>query len=38
MTLLFETAADKTNTTKFSVEYRLRLKNGQYQCSGPRRK
>lgn len=31
MTLLFETAADKTNTTKFSVEYRLRLKNGQYQ-------
>ena len=31
MTLLFETAADKTNTTKFSVEYRLRLKNGKYQ-------
>ena len=31
MTLLLETAADKTNTTKFSVEYRLRLKNGQYQ-------
>ena len=31
MTLLFETVADKTNTTKFSVEYRLRLKNGQYQ-------
>ena len=31
MTLLFETAADKTNTTKFSVEYRLRLKNGPYQ-------
>ena len=31
MTLLFETAADKTNTTKFSVEYRLKLKNGQYQ-------
>ena len=31
MTLLLETVADKTNTTKFSVEYRLRLKNGQYQ-------
>ena len=31
MTLLLETVADKTNTTKFSVEYRLKLQNGQYQ-------
>ena len=31
MTLLLETVADKTNTTKFSVEYRLKLQNGPYQ-------
>ena len=31
MTLLLETVADKTNTTKFSVEYRLKLQNGLYQ-------
>ena len=31
MTLLLETVADKTNTTKFSVEYRLKLRNGPYQ-------
>ena len=31
MTLLLETVADKTNTTKFSVEYRLKLRNGSYQ-------
>ena len=31
MTLLLKTVADKTNTTKFSVEYRLKLQNGPYQ-------
>ena len=31
MTLLLETVADKTNTTKFSMEYRLKLQNGPYQ-------
>ena len=31
VTLLLETVADKTNTTKFSVEYRLKLQNGPYQ-------
>ena len=31
MTLLLETVADKTNTTKFSVEYRLKLQNVPYQ-------
>ena len=31
MKLLLETVADKTNTTKFSVEYRLKLQNGPYQ-------
>ncbi len=31
MTLLLETVADRTNTTKFSVEYRLKLRNGPYQ-------
>ena len=31
MTLLLKTVADKTNTTKFSVEYRLKLQYGPYQ-------
>ncbi len=31
MTLLLETVADRTNTTKFSVDYRLKLQNGPYQ-------
>ena len=29
--LLLETVADRTNSTKFSVEYRLKLRNGPYQ-------
>ena len=30
MQLLLETIADKTNTTKYNVEYRLRIQDGQY--------
>lgn len=31
MQLLLETIADKTNTTKYNVEYRLKMQDGQYQ-------
>ena len=31
MQLLLETIADKTNTTKYNVEYRLKMHDGQYQ-------
>ena len=31
MQLLLETIADKSNATKFSVEYRLKMQDGQYQ-------
>ena len=31
MTLLLETIADKTNATKYNVEYRLKMQDGQYQ-------
>ena len=31
MKLLLETIADKSNATKFSVEYRLKMQDGQYQ-------
>ena len=31
MKLLLETIADKTNTTKYNVEYRLKMQDGQYQ-------
>ena len=31
MQLLLKTIADKTNTTKYNVEYRLKMQNGQYQ-------
>ena len=31
MQLLLETIADKTNTTKYNVEYRLKMRDGQYQ-------
>ena len=31
MQLLLETIADKSNATKYNVEYRLKMKNGQYQ-------
>ena len=31
MQLLLETIADKTNTTKYNVEYRLKVQDGQYQ-------
>lgn len=31
MQLLLETIADKTNTTKHNVEYRLKMQDGQYQ-------
>ena len=30
MQLLLETIADKTNTTKYNVEYRLKIQDGQY--------
>ena len=30
MQLLLETIADKTNTTKYNVEYRLKMQDGQY--------
>ena len=30
MQLLLETIADKTNTTKYNVEYRLKIQGGQY--------
>ena len=30
MQLLLETIADKTNTTKYNVEYRLKMRDGQY--------
>ena len=31
MQLLLETIADKTNQTKYNVEYRLKMQDGQYQ-------
>lgn len=31
MQLLLETIADKTNATKYNVEYRLKMQDGQYQ-------
>ena len=31
MQLLLETIADKTNSTKYNVEYRLKMQDGQYQ-------
>ena len=31
MQLLLETIADKANTTKYNVEYRLKMQDGQYQ-------
>lgn len=31
MQLLLETIADKTNTTNYNVEYRLKMQDGQYQ-------
>ena len=31
MQLLLETIADRTNQTKYNVEYRLKMQDGQYQ-------
>ena len=31
MQMLLETIADKTNTTKYNVEYRLKMQDGQYR-------